>query len=236
MLKKILDIYNEFLILIFKMKISCVDYEKFTKGNNFENLSTEEKRKKCKKIINFCTFVSVILTFLATLPLQVYISITLAVLDFLQFQIFLNIVQQKVMYIYQEKDLRTNQTIGKTNGKFLLWLQTEAMFDMNGSVKNKLKTAGSFIIRKSISLIFTKSPFRLAVMTFIRQFLKWVGVVATHELVINSLDILVTVICALIAALVSLWQFYPMCKTFLKNINKNGIEYYREIFFKETVL
>ncbi|MBQ3689272.1 MAG: hypothetical protein II937_05320 [Bacteroidales bacterium] len=140
------------------------------------------------------------------------------------------------MYIYQEKDLRTNQTIGKTNGKFLLWLQTEAMFDMNGSVKNKLKTAGSFIIRKSISLIFTKSPFRLAVMTFIRQFLKWVGVVATHELVINSLDILVTVICALIAALVSLWQFYPMCKTFLKNINKNGIEYYREIFFKETVL
>ena len=234
MLKKILNIYNDFLINLFKIKWFCVDYNKFLrKQKNSGFLSNEERKKRCKKLVFLSCFFTVTITFLATIPTDVKISIPLACLDFLQFQIFLNLIQQQIMYIYGAKDLRTDGIIERENGLYLMWLQSVTMFGLHGSMTSKLKSAGSFVLRKSITLIFTKSPFRAVLMTFIRQFLKWAGVVVTHELVLSSLDILVTGLCAMIAASVSLWQFYPMCKNFIKNINNQGITYYENEYVAE---
>ncbi|MBQ3655731.1 MAG: hypothetical protein II956_02640 [Bacteroidales bacterium] len=220
MLKKILDIYNDCLVRLFLVKWFCVDYERFMKRNH-----------NPKKLILRMSFITVFLTFLATIPTNVFISIPLAVLDLLQFQVFINLVQQCILYHYGQEDLRDSDgKIGFKNGDYLMWLQAEAMFGLRGSVNNKLKSAGSFIVRKSISLIFTKSPFRVVLMSLLRQFLKWCGVVVTHELLLSSLDILVVGLCALIAALVSLWQFLPMCKNFYKNIRNNGVSFYSTSF------
>ena len=220
MLKKILDIYNDFLVRLFLIKWFCVDYKRFT-----------FRQHKIKRLIVIVSCITVFLTFLATIPTDVFISVPLAVLDLLQFQIFLNYIEQCVLYEYGSVDLRdADGKIGLKNGSYLMWLQAEAMFGLRGSVTNKLKTAGSFIVRKSITLIFTKSPFRVVLMSFLRQFLKWCGVVVTHELLLNSLDVLVVGLCALIAAGVSLWQFLPMCKNFYKNIKTHGVDFYSNAF------
>ncbi len=221
MLKKILNIYNDFLVRLFLIKWFCVDYKRFTK-----------RQHKIKKLIAVVSFITVFLTFLATIPTDVFISVPLAVLDLLQFQVFLNYIEQCILYEYGAEDFRDSDgKIGLQNGNYLMWLQAEAMFGLRGSVTNKLKTAGSFIVRKSITLIFTKSPFRVVLMSFLRQFLKWCGVVVTHELLLNSLDVLVVGLCALIAAGVSLWQFLPMCKNFYKNIKTHGVDFYSTAFY-----
>ncbi|MBQ9213041.1 MAG: hypothetical protein IJ150_03780 [Bacteroidales bacterium] len=236
MLDKILAIYNRLLLKLFKAKLFCVDYQKFMNSQHKKNcgvLSKEKIRKSSKKLISITCFTTFFLTFLATLPTNIFISLPCALLDFIQFQIFLNIIEQQILYLYGTNDLRNKEGfIDEKNGAYLLWLQTELMLGINGSITNKLKSAGSFVLRKSISLVFAKSPFRLVMMSFLRQFLKWCGVVATHELVVSSLEIFIIVLCALIAATVSLWQFSPMCKRFFQNINFNGAEFYENKFLQ----
>ena len=75
-----------------------------------------------------------------------------------------------------------------------------------------MKSGLGFVVRKTITILVAKSPFRMVVISGLRQFLKWCGVIATHQVLDISVDLLVCIVCALIAALVSLWQFYPMCR------------------------
>jgi hypothetical protein len=235
MLKKILDIYNGLLVKLFGFKIFCVDYERFMSRQRKKCggiLTPENVQKRCRRLIFFASLTTVFLTFWATVPTDVCISLPVAVLDFIQFQIFLNLIEQHLLYLYGAEDLRGKDgIIDGRNGEFLMWLQTEAMLGIKGSIKNKIKSTGSFILRKTIALIFTKSPFRLVVISFLRQFLKWCGVVVTHELLLSSLDILVVGLCALIAALVSLWQFLPMCRNFFRNIKTHGVAFYASAFY-----
>lgn len=235
LLKKILDAYNNFMIMLLRIKFICVNQPKFMKRQEAMsggNLSASFIKKRCKRLAFICTFTTVFITFLSTLPTQVYISIPLAVIDFLQFQVFLYIIQQQIMYLFGSKDLRgSDGKIDYKNGSYIMWLETNVMLGTNDSLKSKLKSVGGFVVRKSITLIFTKSPFRLIMITGMRQFLKWFGVLVTHEIVLSSLDVLVSILCAIIAAGVSLWQFYPMVKRFFKKLEANGLEVYEDAYY-----
>ena len=124
MLKKILDIYNDFLVRLFLIKWFCVDYKRFT-----------VRQHKIKKLIAVVSFITISLTFLATIPTDVFISVPLAVLDLLQFQVFLNYIEQCILYEYGAEDFRDSDgKIGLKNGSYLIWLQAEAMFGLRGSV------------------------------------------------------------------------------------------------------
>ena len=68
----------------------------------------------------------------------------------------------------------------------------------------------------------------MVVISGLRQFLKWCGVIATHQLLDVSVDMLVCIVCALIAALVSLWQFYPMCKKLRDRLDAKDVDYYKK--------
>jgi hypothetical protein len=83
-------------------------------------------------------------------------------------------------------------------------------------------------MRKSLTLLVTKSPFRMVVISGMRQFLKWCGVIATHQLLDVSVDLLVCIVCALVAALVSLWQFYPMCRKLRDALEKKEVSEHYE--------
>jgi len=233
-LKKILSLYNDFMIKLLRIRFFCIDKEKFIareKKNNGGTIDPNYVNKSSKEIIVRITVVTVFITFLSTIPTTVWISIPLAVIDFIQFQVFLYIVQQKLLYLYGSKDLRRNKIIDYPNGAWLVWLQSNVMLGVKDNMRSKLKSAGGFIIRKAITVFFAKSPFRIVLITGIRQFLKWCGVVVTHQLVLSSLDWLIAIVCALVAAGVSLWQFWPMCKRFYTKLSANGLDYYEEAYF-----
>jgi hypothetical protein len=151
------------------------------------------------------------------------------VIDFEQFQFFVFVIQQELLYLYGHKDLREDsRRIVGDNAMFLIWLQNEVMLGSGDSWRSKVKSGLGFVVRKTITILVAKSPFRMVVISGLRQFLKWCGVIATHQLLDVSVDMLVCIVCALIAALVSLWQFYPMCKKLRDRLDAKDADYYKK--------
>jgi hypothetical protein len=229
MIKKLLDIYNRLMLKLFVIPSINIDRERFLrrqvgKPDNDYDLAAEQRRSRV--LVVMCCIATSLITFLCTLPSNIWVSIPLIVFDLAQFQVFVFVVQQDLLYLHGYRDLRNNKRIADDNGLFLLWLQNEVMLSSGDSIRSKIKSGVGFVVRKSLTLLVTRSPFRIVVMSGMRQFLKWCGVIATHQLLDVSIDILVCVVCALIAALVSLWQFYPMCRKLRKQLDATDINYY----------
>jgi len=224
-IKKILDIYNDLTIKLFLIPFQNVDRDKFLHRQT--GIPDKEFiNRRCRNLAIWCCVATSLFTFLATLPTNLWVSIPLACIDFVQFQFFVFVIQQQMLYLYGYNDLRDGKKIDYKNGQFLLWLQNDVMLGSQDSMKSKVKSGVGFVARKAITFAITKSPLRIVIMNLMRQFLKWCGVIATHQFLAVSIDILVCLICALVAAGVSVWQFYPMCKKLRKRLNDKGIEYY----------
>lgn len=227
MVKKILKIYNDLILKLFLIPFQNVDRNSFLEGQG-DVSDVEVVRRRSRRMAIICCVVTSLFTFLATLPTNLWISLPLAVIDFIQFQFFVFIIQQQVLYLHGYDDLRDGQKINYTNGMFLLWLQTDVMLGTRDNVRMKMKTGIGFAVRKAIAFLITKSPLRIIIVNGLRQFFKWLGVIATHQFLDLSLDILVCVICALVAAGVSVWQFYPMCRKLRRRLNEKGVDYYAQ--------
>ncbi|MBQ1696444.1 MAG: hypothetical protein II075_01025 [Bacteroidales bacterium] len=231
MIDKLLDIYNRLQLKLFMIPFLNIDRERFLRRQVGDAEADEDViRRRCRRLIVICCFVTSLITFLCTLPSNIWISIPLILIDFEQFQFFVFVIQQELLYLYGLKDLREDQRrIVGDNAMFLIWLQNEVMLSSGDSIRLKIKTGVGFVVRKSITLLVTKSPFRIVVLSGMRQFLKWCGVIATHQLLDVSVDLLVCIVCALIAALVSLWQFYPMCRKLRDALESADVnEYYQQ--------
>ncbi|MBQ5512889.1 MAG: hypothetical protein IIT83_04310 [Bacteroidales bacterium] len=229
MIQKLLDIYNRLMLKLFVLPFINVDRERFLRrqvDDPDSAIDAAAEQRRSRALVVMCCIVTSLITFLCTLPSNVWVSIPLIVLDFAQFQMFVFLIQQVLLYLHGYRDLRNDRRICDDNGLFLLWLQNEVMLSSGDSIRSKIKSGVGFVVRKSLTLLVTKSPFRMVVLSGMRQLLKWCGVIATHQLLDVSIDILVCVLCALIAALVSLWQFYPMCRKLRKTLDATDINYY----------
>ena len=228
MLDRILYIYNRLQLKLFLIPFLNIDKSAFLyrqTGSRDDCHDQEVVRRRSHALILVNCVATSLLTFLFTLPDNLWLSLVLAVVDLLQFQFFLFIIQQQLLYLYGYKNLHGASHIATNDGFFLIWLQNEVMLG-GSSIKNKLKSGVGFVMRKSIMFFVTKSPFRLVLMTGLRQMLKWCGVVISHQMLDISIDMVACVICAMIAALVSLWQFYPMCSRLRANLDATDINFY----------
>lgn len=233
MIDRLLDIYNRLQLKLFMIPFLNIDRDRFLRRQigGPDALADEDTiRRRCRRHIVLCCVVTSLITFLCTLPTSLWVSIPLILIDFEQFQFFVFVIQQELLYLYGFKDLREDQRrIVGENANFLIWLQNEVMLSSGDSLRSKIKSGVGFVVRKSITLLVTKSPFRMVVISCMRQFLKWCGVIATHQLLDVSVDVFVCILCALIAALVSLWQFYPMCRKLRDALDTLNIsEYYEQ--------
>ena len=77
-------------------------------------------------------------------------------------------------------------------------------------VKSVVGIAGRMLLKRGVRF------FRGPIQVVCRQIFKWSGVVVTKEVVLAGLGILVNLLCAVIAGMVSYWLFLPMA-THLKN-------------------
>lgn len=231
-LDRLLETYNRLQLKLFMIPFLNIDRDRFLRrqiGAPDAQVDDDAIRRRCRRHIVLCCIVTSLITFLCTIPTNIWISIPLIVIDFEQFQFFVFVIQQELLYLYGYKDLRVDsRRIVGNNALYLIWLQNEVMLSDGDSIKSKVKSGVGFVIRKSITLIVTKSPFRMVVISGLRQFLKWCGVIATHQLLDVSVDMLVCIVCALIAALVSLWQYYPMCRKLRDKLDAKDVDYYKK--------
>ncbi len=237
MIKKLLDYYNRLMLKMFRIRFLNIDRNKFLQRQTGCQEGSSDKEiayRRSRLLITASCITTAFLTFLCTLPTNLWVSLPLIIFDFAQFQFFVFVIQQQLLYLYGHMDLRKDSHIDTSNGMFLLWLQNEVMLSDGDSLKMKLKTGIGFVVRKSLTFLITKSPLRPVIMSGMRQLLKWCGVIATHQFVDFSIDLLVCILCALIAALVSLWQFYPMCKKLRKKLETTDINYYYDQWEKAS--
>ena len=237
MFNKLLDIYNRLQLKLFLIPFLNIDRERFLHrqvGDLDVKVDEAIIRRRCQRHILLCCFLTSFITFLCTLPTNIWISIPLILLDFEQFQFFVFVIQQELLYLYGYKDLREGARIDGDNAMFLIWLQNEIMLGNGESMKSKIKSGVGFVVRKGLTLLITKSPFKMVVISGMRQLFKWFGVIATHHMIDVSVDLLVLVICAFVAALVSLWQFYPMCRKLRKALETIDINEYYAKWQEET--
>ena len=232
MVKKFLNFYNKLMLKLFRIRFLNIDRNKYV-GDSETRQNVDILRRKSRRLIALCCFTTSFLTFLCTLPTNLWVSLPLIAFDFFQFQFFVFVIQQQLLYLYGYVDLREDAHIKTDNGLFLIWLQNEIMLSDGGNLKMKLKTGLGFVIRKSLTFLITKSPLRPIIMSALRQFLKWCGVIATHQFISVSVDLIVIILCALIAALVSLWQFYPMCKKLHTKLEATDGNYYYQLWKDE---
>ena len=236
-LNTMIDKYNRLQLKLFMIPFLNINRDKFL---NREIGSLDVKadeaiiRRRCRRHILLCCFLTSFITFLCTLPSNLWISLPLILIDFEQFQFFVFVIQQELLYLYGYKDLREGSRIDGDNAMFLIWLQNEIMLGNGESMKSKIKSGAGFVVRKAITLLITKSPFKMVVISGMRQLFKWFGVIATHHMIDVSVDLLVLVICAFVAALVSLWQFYPMCRKLRKALETIDINEYYAKWQEET--
>ena len=237
MFKKLLDWYNRLQLKLFMIPFLNIDRERFLRkrdGDSEPKIDEAVIRRRCRRSILLCCLLTSLITFLCTLPTNIWVSLPLIIIDFEQFQFFVFVIQQDLLYLYGFKDLREDSRIGGDNGMFLIWLQNEVMLSSGESIKSKVKAGVGFVIRKSLTFLITKSPFKMVIISGLRQLFKWFGVIATHQMIDVSVDILVCIICAFVAALVSLWQFYPMCRKLRVALDSADVNKYYEMWQEET--
>ena len=237
MFKKLLDWYNRLQLKLFMIPFLNIDRERCLHrrdGGSEPKIDEAAIRRRCRRSILLCCLLTSLITFLCTLPTNLWVSLPLIIIDFEQFQFFVFVIQQDLLYLYGFKDLREDSRIGGDNGMFLIWLQNEVMLSSGESIKSKVKAGVGFVIRKSLTFLITKSPFKMVIISGLRQLFKWFGVIATHQMIDVSVDILVCIICAFVAALVSLWQFYPMCKKLRVALDSADVNKYYEMWQEET--
>ncbi len=236
-LNRMLDKYNRLQLKLFMIPFLNINRDKFLNREiGSQDVKADEAiiRRRCRRHILLCCFLTSFITFLCTLPSNLWISLPLILIDFEQFQFFVFVIQQELLYLYGYKDLREGSRIDGDNAMFLIWLQNEIMLGNGESMKSKIKSGVGFVVRKAITLLITKSPFKMVVISGMRQLFKWFGVIATHHMIDVSVDLLVLVICAFVAALVSLWQFYPMCRKLRKALETIDINEYYAKWQEET--
>ncbi len=153
-----------------------------------------------------------IVTFLCSIPQNFYIMLPCLLIDIIYFQRQEFIVAQQLEIIYGQKN---------KNKKFIFSTVSKTVFNlMEGVVKDKLtrylKSAFGKAIRTGIEHSF--SIFKSTIRTFFKQILKWLGIGFTKSFLDVSLETILYLSTALVAALISYWLFIPMAKKLQRQI------------------
>lgn len=146
------------------------------------------------------------------------------VVDFLQFQLFVFIILQKLLYLYGCKSLTDENGKLNESSDWILLLISTVMIGKHQLVR-MAKTAAGVAVKQAIQRFAVRMLTKLVVFNLLRQFAKWFGIVLTKDMIADSMEVIVPIICAIISGLISLWLFMPMTnrlRRHLSNLTEEG--------------
>ena len=219
--------YNEFKEQMFRLKPVRIEKQKFMRSRQplaVANTATVDKNlisKSCRMVILSSALMTAFITFLTTIPSAIWASVFLIIIDVVQFQLLAFAAEQKILYVYGCEDFwNNNQSTGR-NIKFLMWFLGKYGLPAKTSIA---ESAAGFAIRKLISMLMMRSGARILIVNAIRQGIKWTGIIVAHEVLLDSFDMIVCVVCASIAGAVSFIQFGQMIRNLEKELSKSGVD------------
>lgn len=237
----LMSAWNSVLKMGLKLPFSRVDKERYLRRVFKHRVRSEEEMRRIidekpsvlfseeeigevtvKEIRKHALMVTILST-LCALPPDGWLMWFLIVVDFIQFQIFVFIILQKMLYLYGCRDLFEKTEGDQTSMERMLLIISVVMIGKHQVVR-LAKSAFGMAIKQVIQRFAVRLMTRMVILNALRQLAKWFGIVLTKEMVISSLEIIVPVICAVISGLISLWLFMPM----VKRLHSHLVELSRE--------
>lgn len=179
---------------------------------------------KVDKLAKKCVFKHALITSaiscVAAIPANFYIEMLGIVIDVIQFQLFIFIVAQKLMFLYGHDISKSKDEYGG-NATATLWAVSAIMIGAH-RVSQTMKTITGSAARKVVLQSAARMGNRIVVVNVLRQVCKWFGLEVTKNTLIATVDIIVSLLCSLISGMVTFWLFYPMCKRLIKSLRKEN--------------
>ena len=149
-------------------------------------------------------------------------QIILIVFDIIQFQIMTYIVVQKLLYLHGYHDLRNSK--GQLCERATVMISAISLLMVGRhKVGNAIKKLAKSAAKKAVRT-YTKVGGRVILTNLLRQGFKWLGISATRDTINLSASITIALMCAILAAIISFWLFYPMCNRLNRKIKANGVD------------
>lgn len=172
-----------------------------------------------KEIHRHAFWVSLV-SLVCAIPPDGWLMWVLILVDFVQFQVFVFIILQKMLYIYGCKELHAQDALKEERSLDVMMLMISVVMIGKSQVRRLAKSAFGLAVKQVIQRFAARLMTRLVVLNFLRQLAKWFGIVLTKEMVISGLSMIVPLICALISGLISLWLFMPMVKKLHRHLRE----------------
>lgn len=172
-----------------------------------------------RAIIYHCAIVST-LSFLLAIPQTGWPMYTACVLDFLQFQLMVFVLTQKLVFIYGNPKSEEH-TDKKIEGDTLISLGNEAKHDQ--IIKRTMTSLLGMAVSTFIKRMAQKLIVRVFLLNVFKQVSRILGLTISKEAFDAGLDIAVTITCAIVCAVVSYLLFYPMMKRLQRGLYREAL-------------
>lgn len=240
---KLLGAWDSVLRMGLKLPFSRVDKERYLRRVFKSKVKSEEVMRLLiaekpsvlfsEKVIEEMTSKEIrkhalcvtILSILCALPPDGWLMWLLIAVDFIQFQIFVFIILQKMLYLYGCRDLFEREEGNEEKSMTMMLLIISVVMIGKHQVVRLAKSAMGMAVKQVIQRFAVRLMTRMVVLNLLRQLAKWFGIVLTKEMVVASLAVIIPLICAVISGLISLWLFMPMVKrlhSHLQELSREG--------------
>ncbi len=234
-----LDKYAWLLSLVLKINVVRLNKEKYTRKvvrrfypDNADEmcdkalttslsgiLTSEQKQRQYKSIKRFFATMVFLMSFVTCFPESVLGIVIACVIDIAFFQACLYMAMQRIILLYgTPDDERADET--KTEQKVVA-IESSGLMLGKYPLLQKMKSVMGWLGRQLVKRIGPRYMARASRAVFVvlrRQGIKWFSIVIAKEKVDMIFSLIVPVTCALIAGIVSVIIFIPMCNKLRKHL------------------
>ena len=230
-IQKLTTIWDSVLLTGLRLPFAVVDRDSYLKRifkRSFDKCSpvnvlpkSDVKKASNKAIVFHCVVVSAISFFLA-IPQTGWPMYTACAIDFIQFQIVVFILTQKLIFIYGNPKSETHAD-KKVDGKVLISLGNEVKHDkiISRTMTSLLGMAVSTFIKRMAQKLIV----RVFLLNLFKQASRILGLSISKDAFDAGLDIAVAITCAIVCAVVSYVLFYPMMKRLQRGLYREALRH-----------
>ncbi len=228
-IKRVTAVWDSVLLTGLRLPFAIVNRDSYLKrifGRSFNDCSPidvlprDDVKAASNRSVLFHTIVVSALSFLLAIPQTGWQMYMACVVDFLQFQIVVFILTQKLVFMYGNPKSEEH-TEKKVEGKVLISLGNEAKHDkiISRTMTSLLGMAVSTFIKRMAQKLIV----RVFLLNVFKQFSRILGLSVSKEAFDAGLDIAVAITCAIVCAVVSYILFYPMMKRLQRGLYRESI-------------
>lgn len=208
---------NRYLRRKLKNRLTDEELELVLNERPLSVLPMEEVKRMAKTEVRKHALIVTLLSTLSAVPQSGWLMWLGIAFDFIQFQVFVFVIMQKLLYLYGCKNLSSDNKNLSGSAEWILLLISTIMIGKH-QVMRLAKSAAGMAVKQAIQRFAVRMLTKLMVFNVLRQCAKWFGIVLTKDMLVQGVSLMVPILCAIISGLISLWLFMPMTKRLQRHL------------------